>query len=696
MKRPSITILTTIGSGAAFGRALLGALFLTLPAGGARGEENDQSESPYFLVEGAPGADGGNAEAFPLKSTEVEATISGVIADVRVTQRYANTGSGPIEAVYVFPGSTRAAVYGMEMRIGERVTRATIKEREEAKAVYEKAKAEQKNAALLEQERPNVFRMKVANILPGDEVEVVLSYTEHLLPEDKEYRFVFPGVVGPRYTGGGDKRNSAWAANPYLGEGAASPAAFSLSIRLNAGLPIQNIACDTHAVETRYTSKGSATVVLADDPSAANRDLILRYRLAGERVAAGWLLEKSPHPDGENFFLLTVQPPARVAPEAVTAREYVFVVDVSGSMAGFPLDTAKQLFRELAGNLRAEETFNVLLFAGAARVLGEASLEATPENIARACAFVEGAHGGGATELEAGLRRGYDLPRTKGSARSMVVITDGFITAESGVLRLVRERLDQSSVYAFGIGSSVNRQLIEGLARAGGGEDYVVTEPSQGEAAASRLRRMIDAPVLTGVSVTYEGFDAYEVEPASMADVLAERPLVVFGKWRGEPGGKVRVKGTRANGEAFEQVIPVGVADGDTTENPALRLLWARHRIAALGDDRALGGEEKETKRAITNLGLTYGLLTEFTSFVAVDETPRDVEPDVAKTVKQPLPLPHGVTNQAIGGGGGGRVRTTPEPGAPLMILIGLLTLLFARQRRRGGQEGNSRNSRWR
>ncbi len=672
----------TVGSGAAFVGALL-VTFLTSPLTRA---EADHSEAPYFLVEGEPGGDEGNAEAFPLKGTDVNATISGVIADVTVTQRYANTGSGPIEAVYVFPGSTRAAVYGMEVKVGDRVTKAKIHEREEAKEIYAKAKTEKKNAALLEQERPNVFQMKVANILPGDVVEVMLRYTEHLAPENTEYRFVFPGVVGPRYAGGSGERDAGgkWVANPHLTEGVAAPAGFAMTVQLNAGMPIQEVACDTHTVETRYSSKGSATVALANDPSAGDRDFILRYRLAGERVAGGWLVEKSGDAEGENFFLLTVQPPARVTSGEVVAREYVFIVDVSGSMAGFPLDTAKRLFRELAGELREGEKFNVLLFAGSSQILGRESLTANPENIAKACAFVEGANGGGGTELEAGLRRGYELPRTDGIARSMIVITDGFINAEADVLKLIRGRLDQSSVYAFGIGSSVNRYLIEGIARAGGGEEFVITEPSQSAAAAMKLRKLIDAPVLTGVSVSYEGFDAYDVEPASFGDVLGERPLVVFGKWRGELAGHVRVKGKRANGDAFEQVIPVK-AEG--TKNPALRSLWARCRIATLGDDRAFGGDQKETKQAITNLGLTYGLLTEFTSFVAVDETVRDFAEKEAKTVKQPLPLPQGVSNNAISGGGG-KVHTTPEPGAPLMILIGVLTLLFARQRKSGGTGG--------
>jgi Ca-activated chloride channel family protein len=675
MKRHLSNAWTTIRSKAVLPGTLLVTLLATAPAWA------DPSEAPYFLVEGAPGGDEGNAEAFPLKGTAVETTISGVIADVKVTQRYANTGSGPIEAVYVFPGSTRAAVYGMEMKVGGRVTKAKIHEREEAKAVYAKAKSEKKNAALLEQERPNVFQMKVANILPGDEVEVVLRYTEHLVPEGAEYRFVFPGVVGPRYTGSGrvGEPDRTWVANPYLVEGVAAPAGFALTVNLNAGMPIQEVACDTHKVDTRYTSKGSATVSVANDPSAADRDFILRYRLAGDRVEGGWLVEKAADAEGENFFLLTVQPPTRVAPEVVVAREYVFIVDVSGSMSGFPLETAKRLFRELAGELREGEKFNVLLFAGSSQVLGRESLEATPENITKACAFVENARGGGGTELEAGLRRGYDLPRGEGVARSMVVITDGFINVEADVLKLIRSRLDQSSVYAFGIGSSVNRFLIEGMARAGGGEEFVITEPSQSAVAAMKLRKMIDAPVLAGVSVTYEGFEAYDVEPASFGDVLGERPLVVFGKWRGELGGNVRVRGTRSNGEVFEQVIPVE-AEGDM--NPGLRYLWARHRIAALGDDRAFGGDQRETRQAITNLGLTYNLLTEFTAFVAVDEVPREFMENEAKTVKQPLSLPQGVSNTAIGGGGGAKVHTTPEPAAPLMLLIGVLTLLFARYRR--------------
>ncbi len=639
--------------------------------------------SPYFLIEGTDAPSEANPEHFPLKSTVAEVTISGVIADVTLTQRYANSGERPIDAVYIFPGSTGAAVYGMEVQIGERTTVAQIKEKEQAKQDYEEAKAQKKNAALLEQQRPNVFQMSVANILPGDEVEVVLRYTEYLYPENREYSFVFPGVVGPRYTDGtsapaGDVAD--WVANPYLKEGAPAPAAFDLTVRLNGGLPLGEIACPTHAVAIEYTDRASATVSLRPEErkQAADRDYILRYKLAGEQVAGGLLLHRADD-GGENFFLLNVQPPARITPEAIVPREYLFVVDVSGSMNGFPLNTAKTLMRDLLSSLRPGERFNVLLFAASARTLDGGMLDATPDNIDRATTFLDSAKGGGGTKLLDALERAFDLPVDDTVARSTVVVTDGFVDVEREAFQLIRDRREDANVFALGIGSSVNRYLIEGIAKAGGGEAFVVTEPGQSTGATARLRNMIDAPVLAGATIEIEGLDAYDIEPTHVGDLLAERPITVTGKWRGEPAGRIILSGTRGDGSHYEEILPIGGAEN--ASNPALPRLWARERIDALASDYALD-KNGEAKQAITNLGLTYSLLTEFTSFIAVSDEAREFAGE-AQAVKQPLPLPKGVGNSAVASATpSSNVSTVPEPGVPLLVLITLATLAFTRHRR--------------
>jgi Ca-activated chloride channel family protein len=339
------------------------------------------------------------------------------------------------------------------------------------------------------------------------------------------------------------------------------------------------------------------------------------------------------------------QPPQAVAADAVPPREHVFVVDVSGSMHGFPLDTAKALMRDLVGVLRPTDTFNVVVFADGSETFASGSVPATQPNLARALQFIGRKDGGGGTRLQAALERAMSLPRQPSVARSIVLITDGYIEAEAEAFDYVREHLDDASVFAFGIGSSVNRFLIEGVARAGLGEPFIVTQPSEAPAAAARLRQYIDSPVLTDIDLEFVGFEAYDVEPRRIPDLFASRPVVVFGKWRGPADGAIRISGKTGRGP-FHTSIPVAAADGDAHQG-ALRYLWARTRIANLAD---FGPAQPSDQRVaeITALGLTYGLLTRYTSFVAVHEVVRRAGDD-ADDVDQPLPLPAGVSDRAVG-----------------------------------------------
>ena len=677
--------------------ALLSALVLLAPPTRAQAAApSTQAESPYFFVQGAqPGV-----EALPLKSTDVRVDISGVIADVVVTQRYKNEGTVPIEAKYLFPGSTRAAVNGLNVRIADRLITAQIREKQQARIEYDQARKEGKTAALLEQHRPNVFQMNVANILPGDDVLVELRYNELLVPTDGRYQFVYPTVVGPRYAGTASNAPSettsgstpahaqAFPAQPVLREGEVSPSAFNLKVNLASPIGIQDIRSPSHAIDTAMDAGSAAkraSVQLAGAASRVsnNRDFILDYRLAGNAIQSGVLLHRG---EKENFFLAMVQPPQAVPQAAITPRDYVFVVDISGSMHGFPLDTAKALMRQLLGNLRASDTFNVLLFSGSNRMLAPHSVPATPANVNAAIRTIEQMGGGGSTELLPALRRVYAEPKAPELARTVVVVTDGYVTVESEAFALVRQHLGQANVFAFGIGSSVNRHLMEGLARAGMGEPFIVTRPDEAKAQAERFRKLIESPVLTSVKARFEGIDVYDVEPQALPDVLAERPVIVFGKWREHAGTtppNLIVEGRAAHGP-YTQTLPIDVAaDGPGTG--ALRLLWARHRIAALSDEEALTGGEAQ-KAAITKLGLDYSLLTQYTSFIAVDKVVRNPGGRGA-TANQPSPLPEGVSNLAVGEASalGAAVSSTPEPEtwAAMLVVLAVLGAQAARRQRR-------------
>jgi Ca-activated chloride channel family protein len=660
---------------------ILSVVFLVVfAAWTTRAEESpgDRTLSPYFFIENADQT----VDRFPLKDTRVEVDVSGVIADVVIRQTYSNDGARPISGRYIFPLSTRAAVHGMKMTIGNNVITAKIKEREEAQKEFQQAQSEGKTASLLQQQRPNVFSMNVANILPGDNVEIELRYTELLVPTDKTYEFVYPSVVGPRYSN--QPREAAaetdqWVKSPYLAEGTEPRTKFNITTRLSTGVPLQEIAVTSHDADILQESASRATVALIDpDTFSGNRDYILKFRLAGDEIQSGLIVHRG---DDENFFLLMVQPPRKVLPALIPPREYIFVVDVSGSMHGFPLEVSKTLLKDLIGNLRSTDKFNVVLFSGASRVMAPASLTATDNNVARAIQLIDSQQGGGGTELLGALKQAYAIPRDQAFSRTILVVTDGFIAAERAALEEIRSHLHDTNVFAFGIGSSVNRYLIEGVAIAGQGEPFVVGDSTEAPDAARRFREYVQSPMLRNIALSYAGFDAYDVEPAGIPDLFADRPIVVFGKWRGAANGVVTVSGNAGNG-VYTQRFNMADAQSSDTDH-ALRYLWARTRIARLSD-HLFDGNADASRPEVTALGLQYNLLTPYTSFIAVHEVVRNPGGD-SEDVDQPRPLPLYVSKLAV--------SAVPEPEMTLLVTITLLLfsammlrrkwiLDFARRRR--------------
>jgi len=622
----------------------------------------DRTLSPYFIVEsGDPRVD-----AMPLESTRVNVAISGAIADVSVTQTYVNEGQRPIDVRYVFPASTRAAVHGLRMKIGARAVVAKIRERDQARKEFESARRAGKSATLLEQDRPNVFTMNLSNVMPRDRVEVTLDYTEHLVATDGKYEFVYPTVVGPRYSNqpeGAAPARDRFVQTGYLRKSDTRAAAFELSGTLATAVPIQSIASATHSIQQDADGDRLARFSLTET-KGGDRDFILTYGLSGDVIESGLsLYEKG----SEKYFALVVEPPARVKPNEVPPREYVFVVDVSGSMHGYPLDTAKALLGKLARGLRPFDRFNVILFSGGSKLLAPRSVPATPANVEEALRIIDREQGGGGTELLPALQQALGLSEEVGLSRTFIVVTDGYIDADEAAMDLVRDNLGRANVFAFGIGSSVNRYLIEGLARAGAGEPFVITQETEAPAMAERFHRYIEAPVLTNVRVDFEKFGAHEVFPRSVPDVFARRPVVIHGKWRGPLQGNVTVRGSSGTGP-FARRFDVG-ATSPRPENHALRYLWARTKIAELSD---FTGEPAPADRAaLVALGSHYNLLTRYTSFIAVLEQVRN--PGAAATaVDQPLPLPAGVSELAVAEG----IQGAPEPELWLLVVGAVLALL--------------------
>jgi len=622
-----------------FGVMVLAMILLTVSGYSVQKDKGKGNLSPYFAIQGNE-----DVESFPLLSTSADVHIAGMTAQTELKQVYKNDGKKTIEAIYVFPLGTKTAINAMKMQIGTRIIEADIHKTEEAQQIYNEAKNHGQTASLLEEKRPNVFQMSVANIMPGDKVVVTVSYTESLVPDTGVYEFVFPTVVGPRFTGEENqpdlKGKDNWTVNPYLHEGKPAPYAFSLQVSIKSGIPVTKVWSVSHLIEINFDDKNDVKIKLAaKETNGGNRDFILDYSLAGDAINSGTMLYNDKD---EKYFLTMIEPPAKVETSMIPPREYLFILDVSGSMYGFPLEISKKTITSILSNLRGQDYFNIMFFSGGSDVLFSKPMPATQGNKNKALSMIKNQQGSGGTEIIDAFKKASSLPKKKGMSRIIVAMTDGYVPVEKDVFDLIESKMGDSNFFAFGIGTAVNRYIIEGMARVGKGEPFVVEDPSEAEAMAQKFMDYIKSPVLTDIKVKYDGFDAYDVEPASVPDLFAQRPLVISGKYK-NASGRIIVTGKTASGN-FEKVIDIKGSD-ENTQNEAIKYLWARDKIGRLSDYAKVG---EDTKEEVTQLGLKYHLMTEYTSFVAVDKVTRETGETV--TVKQPLPLPQGVSDYAVGG----------------------------------------------
>ncbi|GMU91720.1 MAG: hypothetical protein AMXMBFR4_07780 [Candidatus Hydrogenedentota bacterium] len=606
----------------------------------------------------------------PLEHTDVEVEISGFVARVTLKQRFGNPYSEPIEAIYAFPMSERAAVDTMSMRIGDRTIRGLIKEREEAQRIYQRARDAGQAASLLDQERPNIFTQSVANILPGDNIEITISYVEYLKYEDGEYEFSFPMVVGPRYIPGNaigptqeptppglkpgpestdQVPDSGRITPPVTPEGTRAGHDIALAVRIDAGVPIRDIASELHEINVEL-AESSAKVTLKDKNEIPNRDFVLRYKVAGESIGDAVLTHAG---DRGGFFTLILQPPDRVEPESVTPKEMIFVIDKSGSMSGFPIEKAKQTMRMCIQGMNPNDTFNLVSFAGGLGYCFDRPMPNTRANRRAALEYLKNLEGGGGTEMmnaiHAALSGQYDRERL----RVVCLMTDGYIGNDMAIIDAIQKHAGTARVFSFGIGDSVNRFLIEGMARAGRGEAEIVTLASDGDSAAKRFHERIQNPLLTDISLEVSGLEIDEVFPSTDAipDLFSARPLILTGRY-GKPGvGTITLRGRTARGP-YERTIPVTLPASEP-DHDVLAPLWARQRIEWLMEQDwlgiQLGKANRDVKADITKLGLEFGLVTQFTSFVAVEDRVI-TEGGRPKTVEVPVEMPNGVSYDGIFG----------------------------------------------
>jgi Ca-activated chloride channel family protein len=593
----------------------------------------------------------------PLQHTDVAVDISGFIARVTLVQDFQNPFPDPIEAVYTFPMSERGAVDRMTMEIGDRVIKGVVKEREEARRIYEAAKQAGQAASLLDQERPNIFTQSVANILPGNTIKITISYVEYLKYEDNTYEFSFPMVVGPRYIPGqpaGQGTTQVPDANritpPVTPEGTRAGHDISLAVTLDAGLPVTDLKSVLHEVETERPGESRAVVRLKNQQEIPNRDFVLKYGVAGDKIGDAILTHAAAK---GGFVTLVLHPPARVAPEEATSKEMIFVIDCSGSMSGFPIEKAKKTMRMCIEQMNPKDTFNLISFAGGTGYCFQGAVPNTPDNQTKALEYLGRLQGGGGTEMMGAVRAALAGPYPEDRLRIVCFMTDGFIGNDMEILAEIQKTRAGARVFSFGIGNGVNRFLLDGMAREGRGASEIVTLESKGDEAAKRFHERIHSPVLTNIQIDFGGLSITDVypDPKALPDLFSSQPVVLTGRYTGGGQGTITLKGHTASGP-FERSIPVTLP-AEAPERDVLEPLWARARIDDLmGQDWSgvqSGEPDKKIKEEITRLGIEFSLVTQFTSFVAVEEKVIN-EGGKTRRVEVPVEMTDGVSYEGVFG----------------------------------------------
>jgi len=609
--------------------------------------------------------DGRDLGGCPLQHTAVHAEIAGFVARVRVTQTFTSPFPDPIEAVYTFPLSERAAVDAMWIRTENRTIRGEIKRREEARRIYDAARARGQLAGLLDQERPNIFTQSLANLMPGAKVEVQIEYVESLSYRDGAFAFSFPTVVGPRFIPGVPTSHggTGWAPDttrvpdasritpPVTPEGTRAGHDISIEVGLDAGLPVEDIQSPLHEVDVDRLGPTEARVRLRSRAEIPNRDFVLRYRVAGDAVRSGYLAHRSEGKDGYVTFVLV--PPRRVAPTTAAPKELIFVVDRSGSQSGLPLQKAKETMRWILDHMNPNDTFQVVDFSNTTNVLFPQPQLASHEMKQQAQAHIDALEANGGTMMAEAIRTVCAMPADGHRLRVVVFMTDGYVGYDFAVIALVRDLRGRSRWFPFGTGNSVNRFLLDAMAREGGGEvEYVLLNDS-GEAIAQRFWDRIGSPVLTDVQLQFEGLDVADVYPRQVADVWAQRPLVVHGRYRHAGAGRVVLRGYQ-QGRPYEESLQVTLPER-ADDHASIASMWARARVDQLMSQDLMAlqtGMFNDTLREqIVTVALEHRIMTQFTSFVAVEDRIVN-EGGQQTTVTVPVEMPEGVRYEGIFGTG--------------------------------------------
>jgi len=584
----------------------------------------------------------------PLKHTDVKGQISGYIATVDVTQQFHNPYDEKIEAVYVFPLPQNAAVNEFIMVIGERRIRGIIRERKEAEEIYRQARRQGYVASLLTQERPNIFTQKVANIEPGKNIDVNIKYFNTLAYVDGWYEFVFPMVVGPRFNPPGYADGVGAVARgkngisgqrtevQYLKPGERSGHDIAVTVDVDAGVKIEEVECKSHVITKTSASPEKLTVKLSSLDSIPNKDFILRYKVAGKTVKSALVTH---HDERGGFFTLMLYPPENLSYLKRAPMEMIFVLDCSGSMSGKPIAKAKQAITRALRKLQPNDTFQIIRFSNNASQLGPSPIPATRANIRKGLNYVDSLHGSGGTMMIEGIKAALDFAHDPHRFRLVSFMTDGYIGNEIEILAAVHQRLGASRIFSFGVGSSINRYLLDRMAKLGkGAVAYIGLDDSAGGVVDLFYER-ISHPALTDVTIDWGNMQVTDMYPYHIRDLFVGRPVILTGRFKGNSKTTIRVTG-KVGDLTQEIAIPVNF-DDSAAAHKGIACVWARKKIETLAN-QANYDNNRDLPDEIKQVALEYGLMSAYTAFIAVDSS-RKTAGDHGITVAVPVPVPDGV-----------------------------------------------------
>lgn len=608
----------------------------------------------------------------PLKHTSVTANVSGYVARVTVKQVFENPFKDKIEAVYTFPLSETGAVDDMKMKVGERVIKGSIKKREEAKEIYDNAKAHGQVAALLDQERPNIFTQSVANILPGNQIEVTLQYVDLLPYESGRYTFAFPTVVGPRFMPGtaagktGTGRlpdtdsvpDASRISPPVAAKGERAGHDISIDVNIDSGVPIHAIRSGLHEVTTTQPNAQTAKISLTNKNTIPNKDFVLSWDVAGEQIKSGYLTYK-PSKTADGYFTVMVMPPKRATPEQIQPKEMIFVIDCSGSQSGPPLEKAKETMRYIIEHMNKEDTFQIIAFSNDARPMFAKPMKVSPEMKKQAIHYINGLSANGGTWMAPAVEAACKTPADANRLRIVTFMTDGYVGNDMEILGMIKKLRGKSRWFSFGTGNGVNRFLIDSMAKEGGGEAEYVLLNSSGNEVGKKFYDRISSPVLTDIKLDFDGIQVKEVFPHEVSDVWAEKPLYIKGRYIKPGAGTISISGF-SGGKPYQEKIKVNFPE-NAGGSESIGSVWARAKVDRLMSEDWMGAQSgsvnKELKDEIVKVALDHHIMTQYTSFVAVEEK-TVTKGGVARTVAVPVELPDGVSREAT-------IDQSAMPGAP-------------------------------